>query len=111
MRRGEHQSGIGRGGGDRRFFLRLRAPEEEGDRLRKAAEGGNDLGCKFLPAEVRVTVRLSRSDGQNGVEQQNALPCPCAQISLRGRLCGKILPQLTENIPQRWRQRNARACR
>ena len=81
MRSLQHEAWIGRGLADGGLFLRLRAPEHKADRLRKLRDGGDDGVGEALPAEAPVAVGLAGLDGQDGVEQENALPRPRRQTA------------------------------
>ena len=56
---------------------------------------------KLLPTQRRVAVCHMGTNGQRGIEQQNALFCPTCQITRRGNRCTKILLYLLEDILQR----------
>jgi hypothetical protein len=52
------------------------APEEKDHRLRLVVDGLDDAVRELLPALTAVGVRLTRSHGEDGVEEQDALVCP-----------------------------------
>ena len=56
---------MGRGGGGHRFFLRLRAPEDERHGLRQAGERVHGGVRKGLPAEAAMAVRMACADAVN----------------------------------------------
>ena len=104
MRRLQHEAWIGRGLADGGLFLRLRAPEHKADRLRKLRDGGDDGVGEALPAEVPVAVGPAGLNGQDGVEQENALPRPRRQTAAGKRRQTEVGLQLLADILQRRRQ-------
>ena len=62
---------------DTRFLaLRLLSPEHEYDGLVCTCDGSDDATRKLLPAPADVSARAIFSDGQDGVQQEYALPSP-----------------------------------
>ena len=56
---------------------------------------------EFFPALTAMRVGLTFPDRQYGVQQQNSLPRPRAQIARDGLGNADVLRQLFENVPQR----------
>ena len=68
MRTLQNQARMDASADERRFFLRLRAPEDKDHRLRERMKRVYDRVRERLPAKVLVRVCPVRLHGEDGVE-------------------------------------------
>ena len=65
----------------REFFAGKTSPEHEYQTGFFFAECRNDCICKFFPAESGMTAWLVGIYRENGIDQQNTIFCPAAQMT------------------------------
>ena len=66
----------------RAFFLRVAAPEDEDEVFALFGQAADDGVGKGFPAQCGVGVGLAGTDGEDGVEQEDALFCPVLQAAV-----------------------------
>ena len=77
------------------------APEQEHDRAGSGRDGRDDGIREKLPTPAAMAPRPAVLDGQDGVEEEDASPCPRLE-----RMPTPVSRQLGEDMPQRRRHRD-----
>ncbi len=74
------------------------SPEEKDDGLISLVELPDYCVGKRLPSDVAVRIRLSCANGQNVIQKEDAVFCPCFQTAMLRRLHAQIVLQLLKDI-------------
>lgn len=89
---------------DERFlFLCMASPEQEYQEVSLVRKCLNNRVCKIFPSFPGMRHRLSRTDGERRIEEEDALLCPASEIATFWTWDTEISLNLLEDIHQRWR--------
>ncbi|PAV66679.1 hypothetical protein WR25_01824 [Diploscapter pachys] len=113
VRRSQHQMppAVRHVGDERRLLLRMRAPQQEHDRLRLGRNRADHRIGERLPPPAGMRRGASVLDGQHAVEQQHARPRPALQMPVARRGNAQIVVQFLEDVAQRRRHLHPRLHR
>ena len=87
--------------------LRISPPQQEYDRILSFIQKPNDLIRQLFPTAMCMRIRLTLPYGQNRVQHQYSLLCPCAKITVGRNAAAEIIMQFRKNILQGRRRSNA----
>ena len=86
--------------GDQRCLCaRIAAPEQKDHWLLPFIQQPDDRVGELFPAHAVMRICLPRTDGQRGIEQQDALLCPVRQIAGAAAVVdARVVIDLLENV-------------
>lgn len=94
------------GVGDARFFgLRVASPKDEGDGVCFLVDEVDDGIGECFPAFIFVGIGLGMAHGQDGVEQEDALFCPCGEIAVVRGADAKVGVEFFVDVDEGWGRR------
>jgi len=85
------------------FLLCMTSPEQEYQEITFIWKCLNNCIGKYLPSFVTMRHRLSSTDGERRIEEEDTLLCPTWEITIFWSCCTHIALNFLKNIPQRWR--------